>query len=264
MPGDAPKQSWKPESHLKEADHWGEGATRRRIHLTGSAGQVVATIGDHNHSMRCTLRHDGQVVTAAEPEFRRVTLNHCAGAAVPLAEIIGMPIAITPAEFFAGGRARRNCTHMLDLAWLAMRHACRPHGTRSYAIDIPDSTDGNLTGELRRDGEVVLCWESEGQTIVSPERFAGQSLAGGIVSWIVNRSGLEGDELEAALVLHKGFFMVPSRQYRLVPGPISDVERPLVTGACYGFAAERIGEAVRRADLFHDFSERADELLRFD
>ena len=91
-----------------------------------------------------------------------------------------------------------------------MRHACRPEGTRSYAIDIPDASDGHLVGELRRDGEVVLCWESEGQTIVAPERFVCQSLAGGIVHLAQNpdqqdkvraNPALIGNMIEAVLRL---------------------------------------------------------------
>lgn len=260
---DAPTAAMREGLRLAENPHWGQGATRRRVSLSGTPGMAVARLGDHNHAMQCLIRHDTRVVTSVEPLFRRVTLNHCAGAAVPVQEIIGMPIGIGTADFFAGGRARRNCTHMLDLAWLALRHACRPHGERLYDIFIPDAPDGRMTGELRRDGKLVLRWDVERGRIVAPATFAGQSLAGGFTGWVLGQSGLEDDDLEAALVLHKGFFMVGSRQFHLPPGPVPQADRAFLAGVCHGYAAERIDQARRVDNMFTDFTDRPDDLLRF-
>ena len=115
---------------LEQAERWGKGATRRRIRLVAQAGRVDGDLEDHRHAMQCSIRHEAGTVTAVESQFHRYTLNHCGDAAGPLAELVGMPVDMTPQDFFAGGRARRNCTHMLDLAWLALRQAARGMGER--------------------------------------------------------------------------------------------------------------------------------------
>ena len=85
----------------------------------------------------------------------------------------------------------------------------------------------------------------------------------GFISWVFGESGLEGDVLEAALVMQKGFFMSTARQYELPAGPVTDAQRPFIEGTCFGYASERIGKAVRNGGMFRDFSETPEDLLRY-
>lgn len=214
--------------------------------------------------MICTLRHDGRVVTEIEADFRRYTLQLCPEARAPLQAIVGMSLSTTTAEFFANGRARQNCTHMLDLAWLAMRHASRGEVEWVYEIEIPDALEGRMHGTLRRNGTVVQEWQVLDNVIVFPARFAGQSLSGGFTRWATGEAGLSDLEVEELLVLHKGFFMAGARQFELPVGPLPEGFRKAVTGACFGYGAERIGRAIGNDGMNRDFSHAQEKLLRFE
>lgn len=63
---------------------YGRGVFRRRIRLIATAGRVRAAFEDVAHAMRLVLEHDGERITGITPEFRRVPLNVCPGAAGPL------------------------------------------------------------------------------------------------------------------------------------------------------------------------------------
>ena len=163
-----------PDSKFAPAIDYGSGVYRRRIRLTGGEGHVLAEMEDDPHAMVCRVSHDGARVTAIEVDFRHYPLTTCPGSATPLRELIGLPIDITSAELFAGGRARGNCTHMLDLAWLAMRHAVRDRSERLYAIDIPDERDGVMHAVLERDRPPCLAWRIERGVITTPGPFEGR------------------------------------------------------------------------------------------
>jgi len=243
---------------------WGTGVTRRAFRLRGLPGRVEAALEDMRHAMLCTLRHDGHVVTELEADFRRYTLQLCPGASVPLQQVVGMPLSTTTADFFAGGRARQNCTHMLDLAWLALRHASRGETEWVYEIEIPDAVAGPVRGILRRNGEVVQEWLVEDNLIVSPPTLAGQSLSGGFTKWILTASGLTDLDVEECLVLHKGFFMTGARKFQIAEGPLTEAYSKAVMGACFGYGSERIGQAVGLPGMERDFSHQPEKLLRFE
>lgn len=213
------------------------------------------------HAMTCTLLHDGQVVTAVDAGFHRYTLQVCPGASEPLKAMVGLPLATSTADFFANGRARQNCTHMLDLAWLAMRHASRGAIEWLYEVAIPDALTGSLHGTLARNGTVVQEWEVDGNTITVPSILAGQSVNGGLTRWLTEKSGLSDLTIEECLILNKGFFMVGARRFELPEGPLSDGYRKAVTGACYGYSPERIDSAIGLSGMGRDFSDRPEMLL---
>lgn len=254
----------KPTDHMATAPDWGTGVLRRALRLRGFEGGVEAALEDMCHAMICTLHHDGEVVTSLEADFRRYTLQLCPGASEPLKQIVGMPIATTTAELFANGRARQNCTHMLDLAWLALRHASRGETEWLYEVEIPDAPSGPMRGQLRRNGEVVQDWTVERNVIVSPPSLSGQALTGGFTRWITTESGLTDQEAEECLVLHKGFFMTGARQFLIPQGPLTESYRKSVAGVCYGYAHERIDEAIGLGGMKRDFSHHPEKLLRFE
>ncbi|MBB3860180.1 hypothetical protein GGQ88_001441 [Novosphingobium hassiacum] len=246
---------------MRAAEDWGSGVTRRAIRLSGSPGRVDAAIVDMRHDMTCTLRHDGQVVTAIEPAFHRYTLQVCPGASAPLQAMVGMSIDTTTKDVFAGGRARLNCTHMLDIAWLALRHANRGNVEWIYEVAIPDAVSGALRGTLTRNGEVVQDWVVDGQVIAAPPHLAGQSTSAGLMRWLTSESRLPDLEVEECLILSKGFFMVGARRFQLIEGPLSEGYRKNVSGACYGYGPERIDTAIGLTGMGRDFSHDPESLL---
>lgn len=239
---------------------YGHGMMRRRIRLTAGDGMAFAELEDHAHAMRCRVLHDGEHITAIEPEFMRFPMSTCASAAGPIAELVGHPLAGGARAIFAKGRARRNCTHMLDLVWLAAAHACRG-GERIYDIEIPDSLDDRAYAELYRDGEKILRWELDGSTIIDPEPFAGRPLYAGLVSWALDT--LDDDMIEATFMLQKGCLITSARRYGLPTGPLSEQEKSVTVGACHGLGAERIDAALRQPGSQRDFTDHPERLLRF-
>lgn len=254
----------KPTDHMAAAADWGTGVTRRAFRLRGFADGVEAALEDMCHAMICTLRHDGKVVTSVEADFRRYTLKVCPGASEPLKQIVGMPLSTSTSDFFANGRARRNCTHMLDLAWLALRHSSRGETEWLYEVEIPDVLTGPVRGVLRRNGAIVQDWMVEHNVIVAPDMLAGHPLAGGFTRWITTAADLPELEVEECLVLHKGFFMTGARQFRIPQGPLPKAYRQAVVGACFGYAPERIEEAIGLTGMARDFSHHPEKLLRFE
>jgi len=249
---------------MAAAPDWGSGVLRRAFRLRGFPGKVEAALEDMCHAMICTLEHDGEKVIAVEADFRRYTLQFCPGASVPLQELVGMPLATTTADFFAGGRARQNCTHMLDLAWLAMRHARRGEIEWLYEVEIPDAPKAPMRGILRRNGKTVQDWCVERGVITSPPVLAGQSLTGGFTRWLTTESGLDEEAIEECLVLHKGYFMTGARQFLIPEGPLPESYKKSVAGVCYGYAAERVDEAIGLSGMKRDFSHQPEKLLRFE
>jgi hypothetical protein len=243
------------------APDYGTGVARRRIRLTGAPGRVFAELEDHAHGMRCLLEHDGRAVTAVTPDFVRIPMSTCSGAGEPLAGVIGTPVGSDFGSFFRGGRARLNCTHMFDLTWLAVAHAGRGEAVRDYEIEVPDEVDGaSVPARLWRDGIPTLEWTVAQSVCLAPEPLVGRHLFRGFTTWAVGQ--YSGDELEAALVLQKAYFVAQARRFTMVPGPISAAEKVLNTGLCHGFGAARIDQAERLGPRY-DFSAHPERLLKF-
>ena len=251
-----------PEDLYPVAPDIAAGIARRRIRLTGSPGRVVGELEDHAHGMRCTIEHDGSVITAVNADFRRIPMSTCLGAGDPLAELVGVAVGSGFADFFRDGRARRNCTHMFDIAWLATAHAARGDVVRQYDVEMPDEdADGRTTTRLLRDGELVLEWELLNAVIQAPAELAGRELFRGFTSWAVDR--YEGDALEAVLVLQKARFVSRSRRFLMRPGPLAQIEKDALTGVCHGYGAARVDQAVRLPDTHRDFTDHPERLLQF-
>lgn len=252
-------------NHLRvytPAVDYGSGSAWRRIRLTRSVNAVLVEMEDVAHGMVCRVEHDGQRITALHPEFRRIPMNTCSGASEPLQSLVGMSLDVDHTTFFAGGRARQNCTHMFDLVWLATAHAKRDETVRDYVMELPDDRGGEVRpSTLRRNGELVLQWQLRDSTVHEPEPFAGRNLFRGFTSWAMGH--FRGDELEAILVLQKGCFVAQSRRVELPGGPLTAVEQERNAGLCHGFGHERIGVAQRLDGSRRDFTDHPERLLQF-
>jgi hypothetical protein len=245
---------------LPAADY-GQKSAWRRIRMTSRRNQILVEMEDLAHGMRCVVEHDGQRVTALLPEFRRIPMTTCAGAGEPLQAVVGMPIGGDFSTFYAGGRARQNCTHMFDLAWLGVAHATRGERVRDYLMEMPDDCAEGRPSTLRRDGEVVLQWRLQNSTVLEPQPFEGRHLFRGFTSWAVEH--FKGDELEAILVLQKGCFVARSRRYEFPSGSLTVAEQQNNAGLCYGYAHERVAVAMRMEGTRRDFTDEPERLLKF-
>lgn len=227
------------------------GCLRRLIDLKAHGSDiVVAWLEDDCHHFGVTIRHDGKKVTDVKGEAMRFPWSTCPGAQVPLREIIGMPLVERSTEIGAYTDMRSQCTHMFDLAGLAVAHAGNGRNHRAYEAIVPDrepielgdgvsGAGGRSRPEVYRDGERVMYWELEGQDVVGPEKYAGLSLAQGFRVWT---ESLDIEEAEAATVLRRAVLVAGSRNMDLDVIPDAGFN---ARGSCFTFQPAKAPEGRR-------------------
>jgi hypothetical protein len=148
---------------------------RRRIEVVPGDGLVEAAMEDHIHHFVVALHHDGILVTAAEATGVRTPWSTCPQGAAGLAALAGTPLAEVPlAERWLDDRASQ-CVHTVDLAGVAAAHAL-DEAPLAYEVVVELASFEDRRAALRRDGELVLDWQLEGQRVVGSGPFAGMGL----------------------------------------------------------------------------------------
>jgi hypothetical protein len=239
----------------------GTGVYRRRIRIeTVAPGVVVAELEDDYHHFRCTVHHDGRVVTACEGEAVRYPWGTCPGATSLVGQLAGMPLA--PNSTAVGGHADvgEQCTHLFDLAGLGVAHAWAGRERREYAIDVPDRLGTSITlPVMARDGTEILAWTVDGDVIVAPEAFAGHSLRSGFMAWA--ESALDTDTAEAAIALRRATMISWGRAVGLDDVRVAAELSPALKGRCHTFSDAHVEQAVRMTGSTLDFTDDAERLL---
>lgn len=252
--------SYPGDPRLRNADY-GSGVYRRRIALNATVDGVLAEMEDNQHGFRLRLNHDGESITALEAEVLRYPFNTCPGAVEPLRALIGTPLDIDVAALRRIIEPGFNCTHLYDLATLALAQQRRGLGRRMYDVVVPDERDGETSATVALDGVSVHRWRIREQRLVAPAALAGESMMSGYFKWTSRCFG--GDALEAAQVIQRGYFVAQARRYDFknsVGAPASDDNMP--QGSCYSYNHGVVEQAVRTGTT-RDFSDCAEALLQF-
>jgi len=221
---------------------------RRAVVVEASSGRVQALVRDPFHHFTIDLRHDGAAVTSIAAEAIRVPWTTCPGAVAALDALRGTPIGRAATGTGRGIDAAQHCTHLLDLAKLAIAQAARG-GARRYAIAIaPADGSGPLHATIARDGAESLAWVVEGDRIVAPAAFAGHLLQGRAI-WPEGAIA-DADMLEAALILRRALLVQRGavRLYRLDPERATAF--PRMAGSCFTFQPDRMADAARAVPSF--------------
>jgi hypothetical protein len=242
---------------------YGSGCYRRVIVLRQCGpSRVEAAVEDDPHAFAVTVEHDGERVTSIEAVAHRYPLTTCSGATAPLQAVVGASLSESIVDLKRHADPRRNCTHLFDLAALAIAHVFRADRERVYRIEIPDEIEGITEARLDRDHGRVLTWSLQDGVITAPARYAGQRVLGGFTSWAV--ANLSGEELEFALVLQRGYFVALSRVFdmaRVSMGPAS--EDPMPSGACFSYSPGQAEHAWRVAGSRRDFTDTPEQMLHW-
>ncbi|MEJ6010030.1 hypothetical protein [Novosphingobium aquae] len=211
---------------------------RRRFLITPSSRAVTAALEDDIHRMAVTLHHDGESVTRVEAEMARHPWDLCPGAVAKVeADFAGRPLA--PSAGSVDKKA--NCTHLFDLAELALRHAGDAAQTL-YEMQVSDPEDGRVTAVLRRDGQERLHWHLQDDRMLAPHLAQGLPLIG-LRPWIAT---LAGDERHEARMLQWASLVAHGRQ---IPWEIQKGLRAL-PASCFASQpgrhekCQRIGERI--------------------
>jgi len=209
-----------------------------------------------------TLRHDGNTVLAADGESGRYPWTTCPAAVDPLQRVAGAQLTTRLSALGEHAPARENCTHLFDLAGLAIAHAARggPAPTRTYDIAIEDREGTRTHPEIRRDGQLVFRWDLAGRTLLGPPPFDGVRLRGNFLAWA--EATLDADDAEAATALRRACDISLGRVMDLDVFETADQLGETVRGTCHSFQPATIESAVRMKGQTRDFTADADALLR--
>ncbi|MBB5707465.1 DUF2889 domain-containing protein [Sphingopyxis panaciterrulae] len=226
------------------------GRFRRLIDLrTERDGAVVGWLEDDFHHFGVTLEHDGECVTDIRAASPRVPFSTCPLAGEHLKGMIGKPLSARSTDVGAMIEMRDQCTHMFDLAGLAMAQASVRRRHRRYEAIVEDREIvaweagmrrllGPGTARLFRDGEEVLMWEVDRRDITGPKGWAGQSM---IKGFRTHTEAMEVDEAEAATVLRRAVMVASGRT--LDPDTVRTAAERGQSGVCFTFQEKRRAEA---------------------
>ncbi|MER3452550.1 MAG: hypothetical protein C4344_02370 [Acidimicrobiia bacterium] len=221
------------------------GAYHRSIELTSpSPSEVAAELEDDFHHFRVWLGHDGERVVTVGAEAVRYPWTTCPGARAELLALVGVPLATDCTAIARHLPARRNCTHMYDLAGLALAHAGLRRPDRRYDIEVPDrDPDGRTRAVLLRDGVELLTWDLCWHEIEGPLPWRGAPLRRGFIAWV--RANLDPEVAEAAIVLRRAVAISFGRMMDLDVYERASELGETMLGTCYTFSPELIGAALR-------------------
>lgn len=247
-----------------ENPNYGQGRYRRRIRLSTTGNSVFGELEDTNHAFRCTITHDGAHVTDIQSDVIRIPFDTCPGAVEPIRNLIGLPLCEDIQELIPHVDAGGNCTHLLDLALMAIRHASRTQAEWLYDICIEDqSTEEAVCAEIFANGELIHSWQTLNWGIHEPAALAGKVLYKGFSKW-ANKAFI-GDSKEAAFALQKGYFVSSARRYNIdaQAGDSALEHSDVMLGVCFSYSSPQIDVARRTAGSTRDFSDTPEQLLTF-
>ena len=243
-----------------DPSRYGEGVHRRAIRLaTTEPGVVRAELEDDYHHFRCTLTHANGVITGCEGEAVRHPWTTCPGAMGLLRSLVGTALDARSTAILGRVRGNEHCTHLVDLAGLAIAHAHAGRATREYELTIPDRVGNRCEPVLVRDGEELLHWVLDGGTIVDPPPFAGVSVTGGFRDFVERE--LDVDTAEAAVVLRRGTMISWGRSMQLDDVQVAAELGETMLGSCHTFTVGTAEHAQRKFGSTWDFTDAPDRLL---
>jgi hypothetical protein len=224
------------------------GAYRRAIELESTPGCASAEIEDDFHHFAVTVRHDGRRVTGAEGRAIRYPWSQCPMATGALQALAGLAVAPDPTAVYRHLDPLGQCTHMLEVAGLAVAQAARGLGRRRYDVAVTDPVDGCVEAELLCDGAPVVRWTLRDGVIVEPAERAGQRPTA-----FRSRElrALPAAEAEALLILRRAIALAASRgrDVDAFPTAAAMAREP----ACYVFRPGVAELAARRYGSVRDF-----------
>lgn len=225
---------------------------RRRVEIISNVrddergGEVRAALEDDFHHFRVRLQHEQGVLLAITGEALRYPYSACPQAIEPLHELIGMALSPIAHSVTRQTDAQHQCTHLLDLAGLAVAAALRPAQARRYDIQVPLRIDGRTRPVLQLNGQPLLEWSVNGPLIEGPEPFTGINIREGMARWALTT--LTTDIAEAALLLRRCTMISIGKMHNL-----DSQIHASSTDRCYSQQTARAPQAMRMKGSTWDF-----------
>ena len=248
---------------------YGSGVYRRRILLEASGNDVHGELADDFHHFAIRLRHDGESVVEVQGEGIRVPWTSCPGAISAADEVVGLELSRSLLDVARSVDLRAQCTHVFDLASLAIAHAARVRdggeSRRQYDASLADASTNYPDGapaELQRDGTRIIAWQIDRMTIRDADDalYEGRRLSSQSFYRFVEGE-LTPEMAEAALVLRRAVFIGLGRRYDFDRIQRAATFAKVVGFACHTFDPLRVDEAERVIGTIRDFSSGPDGIL---
>ncbi len=220
----------------------------RRIRLVSSANRVVGDVADGPHHFRVVLGHDGTQVTSIHGEAVRHPWTTCPAAVGALDALLGTPLDESSTAVGRHADATHQCTHLFDLAGLAVAQAARGGSGRDYHCIVRQDSAGDTLAQCLRDGQVVLDWRIRDGVILGPGPCAEVPLQRRFIQWAGEHLSME--QAEAAIVLRRAWFVSPVRFI-----DVEQWERASDLGngpVCFTFQPGRAQTALRVPGSYRD------------
>lgn len=161
------------------------GAYRRVVDIAIEPLRARVAMEDDIHHFRVALDHDGAGITAVTVDSPRTPWTTCGGAAAALERLVGQPLAGRVPFADAAAKAS-HCTHLLDLANIALGRLGEPGFARRYEIAVEYRPDreihaamtwtGSDSGGGTDNGSGSETWEI-GQGTIRTGAWQGTALA---------------------------------------------------------------------------------------
>ena len=149
----------------------------RRTILAHTNGDVVeADVEDDFHRFCVAIRHADSKVAEIEAHAIRYPWTTCSAATHQLRYLVGMTLSTAPDKVYRYTDGRYQCTHMLELAGVAITTAARGEPEKLYEIVVSDPDNDRQHATLKRDGAIILNWTVANETIESGDKFGGTTL----------------------------------------------------------------------------------------
>lgn len=188
----------------------------------------------------------------------RFPADTCPKAGAILEELCSLPVDIDPQALFAGGRARRNCTHLFDIAVLALTFIPKKEVERTFDFFIPDAHGPDRILRACVNGIVVHDWRVEDEIITAPASLSGIDMARGFIGQMTKV--MSGVDLETALMLQKSLHVARGRLRISDQSPGRSLADAVdMLGACYTYSQPRFSVAVEVGGYIRDFSNGVEE-----
>ncbi|MFJ1255791.1 DUF2889 domain-containing protein [Cupriavidus sp. CuC1] len=234
---------------------------RRRIIIcsqrAGTQTRVRAALEDDFHHFRVEIASAEGRVTRLDGAAPRQPYTLCANAVARLDALLGMPLSPTAHEVTRVTDPTEQCTHLFELAGLAVAAAARGTALRQYDIEVPVRQRGRTRPRLWRDGAELVAWEVLGSVIEGPLPYAGVDLYHGMARWAL--TALSVEDAEAALVLRRATVISLGRGM-----PLDAQVHAKPSGNCYSQQPRRATEALRVVGSTLDFAGTPERLCADD
>jgi hypothetical protein len=236
------------------------GQFRRRVRIVGENLRSSVDVEDDQHRFGADIVHDGVKVESVAGRAIRTPWTTCPMAVAELQALVATPLLQSPFAVLRQIVLGQQCTHLIDMAALAVAAAARKIQRRQYDAALTLTNDNGIDyriGTLERDGALISSWVFRDGVIHEPAAYEGLEIrrAG---RWIPDRTD-DADETEAVFVMQRAMLVAGGRRFVLDDIPLASAQSWLI-GACFTYQPSRIQEAKRRFGSTRDFA-KPEQLL---